>query len=243
MQIPVIAHGLRSLSCRLTSCSLPPYCCLSDVICKKAIVMTVENQTPTHETIVNEAVELGENATHEQPHHLIARRGDVGKCPICGSCVDPDAYHCATCRNYYCFHCRARLLPSDAQLECVNQDCGYYGKLVCGICDGVHDKKESPLVYAEPVDGYWPLWLGIALVVGLIGWYFTIAWFEFFKAMLFGFFLAISVFVAGGRWLQKQGFNIFGTEAMVTHERSSSYRTCIRCQQTTKEIKPEASAN
>jgi hypothetical protein len=197
--------------------------------------MTFENQIPTHETITNEDNDPGKTATHEQSHDLIARRGDVGKCPICGSSVDPDAYHCATCRNYYCFHCRARLLPSDAQLECVNQDCGYYGKLVCGICDGAHDKKEAPLIYAEPVDGYWPLWLGIALFVGLIVWYLTVWW--------FGFFLAISVFVAGGLWLQKKGFNIFGTEAMVTHERSSSYRTCIRCQQTTKEIKPEASAN
>ena len=205
--------------------------------------MTVENQTPTHGTIVNEDNELGENATHGQPHHLVERRGDVGKCPSCGSSVDPDAYHCATCRNYYCFHCRARLLPSDAQLECVNQDCGYYGKLVCGICDSLHDKKEAPLVYAEPVDGYWPLWLGISLVVSLIGCYFAIWWFGFFKAMLFGIFLAIAVFVAGGYWLQRKGFNIFGTEAMVTHERSSSYRTCIRCQQTTKEIKPKASAN
>ena len=198
--------------------------------------MTVENQTPTHETIVKEDNESGENATHEHPRHLIARRGDVGKCPVCGSSVDPDAYHCATCRNYYCFHCRARLLPSDAQLECVNQDCGYYGKLVCGICDGAHDKKEAPLVYAEPVDGYWPLWLGIALVVALmIDWYF--------RVLFYGFFIAIALFVAGGFWLQKKGFNIFGTEAMVTHERSSYYRTCIRCQQTTKEIKPKASAN
>jgi hypothetical protein len=80
------------------------------------------------------------------------------------------------------------------------------------------------------------LWLGIALVVALmIDWYF--------KVLFFGFFIAIAVFIAGGYWLQKRGFNIFGTEAMVTHERSSSYRTCIRCQQTTKEIKPEALAN
>jgi hypothetical protein len=197
--------------------------------------MTIENQTPTHETFMNEDKSFDEYPVHDHPLPPVARRGDVCKCPICGSSVDQGAYHCAACRNYFCFHCRARLLPSDAQVECVNQDCGYYGKLVCGLCDSPHDKKEAPLIYAEPVDGYWPLWLGIALFVGLIIWYFTVWW--------FGFFLAISVFVAGGLWLQKKGFNIFGTEAMVTHERSSSYRTCIRCQQPTKEIKPEASAN
>jgi hypothetical protein len=204
------------------------------VIRQKVLVMTVENQTPTHETIVNEYDQSGENAVQESPNHPIVRRGDIGKCPICGSSVDPDAYHCATCRNYYCFHCRARLLPSDPQLECVNQDCGYYGKLICGVCDGLQEKKEAPLIYSEPVDGYWPFWLGIAFVAGLFAWYFTTLW--------FGFFFAILVFAAGGTWLQKNGFNIFGTESMVTHERSSTYRTCIRCQQPAKEIKTEASA-
>ena len=37
--------------------------------------------------------------------------------------------------QYFCFHCRARLLPPDTQLQCVNQQCDYYGKLVCDVCD------------------------------------------------------------------------------------------------------------
>ena len=222
---------------RVCHCLLTVHCdvpCRFVVIREKVLAMTVENQTPTQETFVKEEKESGEYPVHEQPQP-IARRGDVGKCPICGSSVDPDAYHCAACRNYFCFHCRARLLPPDAQVECVNQDCGYYGKLVCGLCDGAQDKKEAPLVYAEPVDGYWPLWLAIALIVGLVAWSMTVWW--------FGFFTTILVFAAGGFWLQKKGYNIFGTESMVTHERSSSYRTCICCQQPTKEIKAGASAS
>lgn len=197
--------------------------------------MTVENQSPTHDTYVNENSDPDEHAVHESLHRPTARRGDVGKCPICGSSVDPDAYHCVKCRNYFCFHCRARLLPPDAQSECVNQDCGYYGKLVCGVCDGAHDKQEAPLIYAEPVDGYWPLWLAIAIIVGLVAWYMTVWW--------FGLLIAILVFVAGGFLLQKKGVNIFGTELIVTHEQSSSYRICILCQQPTKEIKAKAPGN
>lgn len=46
----------------------------------------------------------------------IERRGDLQKCPICGMPVDPDAYHCPHCHNYYCFHCRARLLGGEVTL-------------------------------------------------------------------------------------------------------------------------------
>ncbi len=197
--------------------------------------MTVENQSPAQEAFVNKNSEPGENAVHEPQLHTIARRGDVGKCPICGSSVDHDAYHCATCRNYFCFHCRARLLPSDTQLECVNQGCGYYGKLACAICDCEHNKPEAPLVYAEPVDGYWPFWLVISIIVGMLVWSLTLWW--------FGVFFGILLFTAGGYGLQKKGFNIFGSESIVTHERTSCYRTCIRCQQPAKEIKTEASVN
>ena len=45
------------------------------------------------------------------------RRGDIHKCPVCGSGIDAEAYFCAKCKNYFCFHCRARLLPADALPE------------------------------------------------------------------------------------------------------------------------------
>ena len=93
-----------------------------------------------------------------EPQEL-KRRGDVEKCPVCGSHVDAEAYHCPSCRNYFCFHCRSRLVPPDTQLQCVNQQCDYYGKLVCDVCDISHQRDEAPTVYAEPEDGYWPGWL------------------------------------------------------------------------------------
>ncbi len=27
------------------------------------------------------------------------QRGNVNQCPICGSGIDPEAYHCPSCRN------------------------------------------------------------------------------------------------------------------------------------------------
>ena len=100
------------------------------------------------------------------------RRGDAEKCPVCGSRVDSEAYYCPTCQSFYCFHCRARLLPSDTQLQCVNQCCEYYGKLVCGVCDAAAEKEEPPAVYSEPEDGYWPAWLVLILVTAPMIWYF-----------------------------------------------------------------------
>ena len=94
---------------------------------------------------------------HEQPGNVstkptseLQRRGDVQKCPVCGSHIDPAAYHCPTCRSYFCFHCRARLLEPDTQLQCVNQDCDYYSKLICSVCDPCKETEEPPTVYAEP---------------------------------------------------------------------------------------------
>ena len=93
------------------------------------------------------------------PMNSLARRGDVAKCPVCGTGVDPESYHGSQCRNYFCFHCRARLLDAGAQLQCLNQSCDYYAKLICGVCDPAKEKEEPPSIYAEPEDGYWPLWL------------------------------------------------------------------------------------
>ncbi len=103
----------------------------------------------------------------------LKRRGDVEKCPVCGSHVDAEAYHCPSCRNYFCFHCRSRLVPPDTQLQCVNQQCDYYGKLICDVCDREHERDEEPTVYAEPEDGYWPGWLLLALITFGCVWYFS----------------------------------------------------------------------
>lgn len=67
--------------------------------------------------------------THEQ-----RRVGDVTKCPACGTRMDADAYRCPNCRIYFCFKCRRRVDSRDDQYQCVNQQCSYYGKLLCSGC-------------------------------------------------------------------------------------------------------------
>jgi hypothetical protein len=158
----------------------------------------------------------------------VERRGNLQKCPVCGTQVDPDAYHCPHCHNYYCFHCRARLLGSDRQCQCVNKDCDYYGKLVCNVCDREVQKDEPPSVYAEPEDGYWPLLLIASLVVFALAWILS----SFLTALL----IAIIGFAGSAYALHRKGVNVFGREREVTQARSSSHHTCICCQQPVKEI-------
>ncbi len=162
------------------------------------------------------------------------RRGDIRKCPVCGSPNDPEAFYCAKCRNYFCYHCRARALPAEPQLQCINQNCDYYGKLVCSVCNPLHEKDEPPSIYAEPEDGYWPAWLAVILVVAGFIWYFS-AWF------LAAALIAVLAYAGGGYLLQKQaGWNLFGTERRVEHQRKSAFHTCIKCQQPVKELRKGA---
>ncbi len=158
----------------------------------------------------------------------LERRGDVQKCPVCGSQVDPEAYFCPTCRNYFCYHCRARLLDSDKQLQCVDQNCSYYAKLVCSVCDSNVEKEEPPTVYAEPEDGYWPAWLILILLVAVVTWYFT--------SFLVAAGVAIVIYCGGGYLLQRLGINVFGREREVEYQRRSSFHTCICCKQPIKEL-------
>ena len=156
------------------------------------------------------------------------RRGNVGKCPACGSSVDPDAWRCPTCRTDFCFHCRARLLPADIQLECVAQECAYYGKLICSVCDVAVEREEAPAVYSEPEDGYWPgLLLGV-LCLMLVAWYFS--------SLLIALLLAIVTYVGGGFWLHRIGLNIFGKQREVEQRRRTSSYKCICCGQGVKKL-------
>lgn len=158
----------------------------------------------------------------------IERRGNLQKCPVCGMQVDPDAYLCPHCRNYYCFHCRTRLLVSDQQFQCVNRDCGYYGKLLCSLCDPLAEKDEPPAVYAEPEDGYWPAWLAVVLIAAAATWYFT--------SFLVATGTAIIAFILGGFLLHRAGMNIFGRDRKVEQQRKSTFHCCISCQQPAKEV-------
>jgi hypothetical protein len=164
------------------------------------------------------------------PPKGLRRRGDVSKCPICGSSVDPEAFHCPHCHNYFCFHCRARLLPSDVQLQCRDQNCDYYAKPLCNVCDPPIVQEEAPSVFVEPLDGYWPIWLIVSLIVGGLSWYYY--WAQWLPSAL----TALGVFVLGGNFIHNLGLNIFGGRREIVEQRTSTYHTCIRCHQRVKEV-------
>ena len=158
----------------------------------------------------------------------IQRRGDVRKCPVCGSEVDQDAYHCRTCHNYFCFHCRVRLLESDNHLYCIDPNCEYYGKLVCDVCDVRLEKEDPPALYVESEDGYWPLLLFAVLVLGTVTWYYT--------SFLTAAGISIGIFALAGFLLHRAGVNVFGRKREVTQSRVSHYHTCVRCKKPVKEV-------
>ncbi len=191
----------------------------------------MEEQDNRNDEVAGEtATAVDESDTqHEEAKPEINRRGDVEKCPVCGSAVDADAYHCPSCRNYFCYHCRARLVPPDKQLQCVNQDCDYYGKLVCDVCDVAHERDEPPTVYAEPEDGYWPGWLLLALVSFGVVWYL--------HSLHFAIWQAVGLFVLGGLILHVAGVNIFGKQRVVEHQRKSIHHRCLSCGEGVKEIR------
>ena len=150
------------------------------------------------------------------------------KCPVCGSHVDAEAYHCPTCRNYFCSHCRARLLLSEKQLQCTSQSCRYYGKLTCDVCEERVVEEQAPAVYMEPQEGYWPLLLIALMVAASFVWsQFSFGWASLF--LLLGFPIL-------GLLLQLMGWNIFGRQRRVEHRRTAQYYRCLYCDQPVKEL-------
>lgn len=156
------------------------------------------------------------------------RLGNVRECPVCGSAVAPGAYHCPTCQNSFCFHCRARVLPSDVQLQCVNQRCAYYGKLLCDVCEDTVVEEQPPAVYMEPEEGFWPLLLLVDFIAFGFVWYQS----SFGWAALF-LFLAFPALGYAGQVL---GLNVFGRERRVEHRRTAEYYRCICCRKAVKEL-------
>lgn len=97
------------------------------------------------------------------------RLGPESKCPACGTGLDPGAYRCPKCRIYFCFKCRKRVSIRDAQYQCVNQQCGYHGKLLCAGCTPMSDVLQdiAPEEYREGC-GWWPLICIISLTLGVL---------------------------------------------------------------------------
>lgn len=174
-----------------------------------------------------------DESQRDEKRETSPRRGDVAKCPVCGSAMDSEAFHCPTCHSFFCYQCRARLLPSDKQLECINQSCDYYGKLTCSICNAPVERSEPPAVYLEPEGGYWPALLLLTLLFLVIVW----AWTSFAWGLLF----AILLYCVGGYLLHSLGVNIFGRERRVEHQRKSRVYLCLCCQEPVKELKLDSS--
>lgn len=142
--------------------------------------------------------------------------------------VDPEAFHCPTCRSDFCFHCRAPVLLSDVRLQCINLDCGYYGKLVCEVCDPPREKEEPPVIYREPEDGYWPAWLIISM---LAGGYAGHRW-----SWPGGLAVAAGLFLVAGWGIHAAGLNIFGRVREVEQRRRSVFHSCLCCNRPVKEV-------
>lgn len=108
---------------------------------------------------------------HESPNKPYRRVGETQKCPACGVPVDADAYRCPKCMIYFCFKCRRRVQKHDQQFQCMNQQCNYYGKLLCNSCLVDVDHTST---FVPPNDTLVSIrtW---AVVVGLVSlWWVTI---------------------------------------------------------------------
>lgn len=114
------------------------------------------------------------------------RVGDTAKCPACGVSMDADAYRCPKCRIYFCFKCRRRVQPRDEQFQCMNQQCGYYGKLLCNACTvevpQMGDRSRQVLVedgknvnVVPPAAVAWAFFIVLAVAFGA-GLYFGLPW-------------------------------------------------------------------
>jgi hypothetical protein len=97
------------------------------------------------------------------------RLGPQEKCPACGWRLDADAYRCPKCMIYFCFKCRRRVAARDPQYQCLNQQCKYYGKLLCEVCiNAVPEYKtyRKNIPEYHHTNGAWRLILGCTIALG-----------------------------------------------------------------------------
>jgi hypothetical protein len=161
------------------------------------------------------------------------RSGNVEKCPCCGSAVDAEAYFCTACRNYFCYHCRARVLPGEETFQCLNQVCSYHGKMVCGRCDPKQQVDEPPVIYAEPEDGFWPLLIPLSLIGAAVAWW---KWpINFWGALA----TAAVAFALLSGLVIKFGGSIFGRTRQLEQKRTRVFHTCLHCHQETRSSRVE----
>jgi hypothetical protein len=155
--------------------------------------------------------------THQNEYR---RLGQTEKCPACGFAVDDDAYRCPKCLIYFCFKCRRRVQKQDQQFQCMNQQCRYYGKLLCNAC--VVDVPNTTTTTSVPPNET------LTFIVFAAGLVVASCWFW----ISFPLALGIGVLIFGIVWtialktdLLKQNAPV--TETVVSH----THKGCIACQQ------------
>lgn len=151
------------------------------------------------------------------------RRGPQEKCPACGWRLDADAYRCPKCMIYFCFKCRRRVTATDPQYQCLNQQCQYYGKLLCEVCTQSEPQYEE--YRQEHSEG--GTWFGIAIAAWVIG---IVTW--MLATFLVALVATVLVFAVGCAIGKKLGWGIL-SETRYTLERfqRGEHKVCIGCKQ------------
>jgi len=168
-------------------------------------------------------------STPEATMNDVQRLGDTRKCPACGSEIDPGAYHCPRCRNYFCYRCRSRVSTSEPQFQCINQQCDYHGKLICSVCDPEVVKEEEPTIYQDRVGGWWPAVATCAVILFLVALFYTHFW--------IALSLAAAAFASAAYGFHRAGLNVFDSVKKVIEPRHSTHHSCIRCSKPVKECR------
>jgi predicted lipid-binding transport protein (Tim44 family) len=124
---------------------------------------------------------------------------------------------------YFCFKCRRRVTATDPQFQCLNQQCQYYGKLLCEVCTtAVPEYKNQAMPhYKEGVLG----WIvGAAACIGIA------SWIIFSFGVGFGIF--VGTLIVGGIVAVVKGKPFFERTTYTSQQVQSGYhRECIACHQ------------
>lgn len=154
------------------------------------------------------------------------RLGPQEKCPACGWRLDADAYRCPKCMIYFCFKCRRRVTVTDPQYQCLNQQCQYYGKLLCVVCtESVPEYQtyQQPQVHPGCSRG-----VGIVVVAVIFG----IAVWWLFSSFLAGLITLATTLVAGCIIAATMGWRIVDeTTYVATQVQTGDHKACIACKQ------------
>ena len=159
------------------------------------------------------------------------RLGSQEKCPACGWRLDPDAYRCPKCMIYFCFKCRRRVMAKDPQFQCLNQQCQYYGKLLCEVCTTAvpeYSVITEQVPHYNHTEGLGKWIVGGGVVLGIAVWIFL--------SFSVGFWVALASIIIGTIVAAVKGKPLFDQDETTYTTRSEQYqsgyhRECIACHQ------------